>query len=215
LADSKRNAKYISFSESGEVTLDFGKLPQEKIDAILQKDGGLALIHELNTTPNAEGIIPSYFYGTQGETGIGLENADMQEDIPNYYSNISTFDNKGFYEDSFGGYFSKAFVLNASVTPFSSDGSKYGLKPVDGYDAKIFIGQGTFANIEPVTRMVTDTDTGKMAIETNKESVPVNRIGILKHELKESLLRTAFRMTYDAAHNKAGGIGEVNRFYPR
>lgn len=34
------------------------------------------------------------------------------------------------------------------------------------------------------------------------------------HELRESLLRTAFGYSYIKAHRKAGGIGGATTFYP-
>lgn len=44
---SGKNKKYVKISDAGKVTLDFGKKSKKKIDKILGKDEGLALIKDL------------------------------------------------------------------------------------------------------------------------------------------------------------------------
>ena len=53
----------------------------EKIDRILKKDEGLSLINSLSTAKDGEGKDLNFFYGTEGSTGIGLENPQMQGNV--------------------------------------------------------------------------------------------------------------------------------------
>jgi RHS repeat-associated protein len=139
------NVNYIKFSEEGDVTLDFGELSQDEISKILKKDSGLKLIHDLNTTKNSTGEIPSYFYGTIGKTGLILERPEKQsKQDQDYFKDISDINSKSNARDEFGGYLPQAFILAGSVTPYSKNEESFGLKPNDGYDAKVFIGRGTF-----------------------------------------------------------------------
>jgi len=209
-----KNQKYLKFEGDGEVKTDFGGLSQKEIDRILKKDEGLSLINSLSTAKDGEGNDLNFFYGTEGSTGIGLENPQMQGNVPNYYSNISTLDNKGgIANDGYGGYDPRAFVLNASTQQYSSS-SKYGLKPLDNYDGKVFIGRGTFKAFG-VQEYATYDRQGNITGFTSKQVLlTVPRSGIVLHELRESLLRTLNGNCYDQAHDKAGGISEVSRFFP-
>jgi TusA-related sulfurtransferase len=214
----KKNQDYIKFNdESGEVTLDFGSLSQKKIDRILKKDAGLRLIGDLSTAKNAEGNDLTFFYGTEGETGIGLEYPDMQKNVPDYYSNISTLTNKGgTFNDEFGGYDPRAFVLNASTQQYSAS-SQYGLKPLDGYDGKVFIGQGTFkifGQVNDYNSPIRDNQGTIVGYKQKVSLLTVQRSSVVYHELRENLLRTLNGYCYDEAHQKAGGVGEVSRFFP-
>ena len=73
-----KNQKYLKFQDDGEVKTDFSGLSQKKIDRILKKDEGLSLINSLSTAKDGEGKDLNFFYGTEGSTGIGLENPQMQ-----------------------------------------------------------------------------------------------------------------------------------------
>jgi RHS repeat-associated protein len=211
----KKNQDYIKFNdENGEVTLDFGDLKQKKVDRILKKDAGLRLIGDLSTATDAEGNDITFFYGTEGETGIGLENPAMQQNIPDYYSNISTFTNKGgTFNDEFGGYDPRAFVLNASANQYSSS-SQYGLKPTDGYDAKVFIGRGTFKGFGIKEIPIINGQGVTTGYNRTTTLLTIPRSSIIYHELRESFLRTAAGCCYDEAHQKAGGASEASRFFP-
>lgn len=210
-----KNQDYIKFNgENGEVTLDFGDLKQKKVDRILKKDAGLRLIGDLSTATDAEGNDLTFFYGTEGETGIGLENPAMQQNVPDYYSNISTLTNKGgAFNDEFGGYDPRAFVLNASTNQYSSS-SQYGLKPTDGYDAKVFIGRGTFKRFGIKETPIINGQGITTGYNRTTTLLTIPRSSIIYHELRESFLRTAAGCCYDEAHQKAGGASEASRFFP-
>jgi len=202
-----KNQKYVKFTDDGEVKIDFNGLSQKKIDKILKRDRGLSLINDLSNAKNSKGDDLNFFYGTEGITNIGLENPPLQTDVYNYYSNISTLDNKGGeFADKFRGFEEiRAFVLNASTQQYSDQPNEYGLKPLDNYDGKVFIARGQFINIIAI-----DIKNG---ITSPYDVIP--RSSILYHELRESLLRTALGYCYDRAHNEAGGTGDgVSRFYP-
>lgn len=201
LTRHKKNKKYIKIDDnSGEVSLDFGRLSKEKAEKIISKDAHLRLIRNLSTAKDEEGEDLNFFYGTEGETGIGLENPEKQKNIPDYYSDISDMSNKRKHTDGYGGYDPRAFVLNASTQQYSSS-SKYGLKPIDGYDGKVFIGRGTFKIFE------FDSRAGKDVLKT------VPRFLIIYLELNESFLRTVKGNCYEEAHKNAGGVDELSRFY--
>jgi hypothetical protein len=206
-----KNQKYLKFQDDGEVKTDFSGLSQKKIDRILKKDEGLSLINSLSTAKDGEGKDLNFFYGTEGSTGIGLENPQMQGNVPDYYSNISTLDNKGGAGND-GGYDPRAFVLNASTQQYSSS-SKYGLKPLDNYDGKVFIGRGTFKVFGVQQSPIRDVQGNITGYSSKEVLLTVPRSSILFHELRESLLRTAHGNCYDQAHDNAGGVGGVSKFY--
>jgi hypothetical protein len=90
------------------------------------------------------------------------------------------------------------FVFNASTTPYgpSSTGSDDGWKPGDSYDAKIFIGKGTFW------------------IRSMNKFVEVLRSDIVYHELMESYSRTHHEQSYNKAHgNKKISKGSAANYY--
>ncbi|MCX6350242.1 MAG: ImmA/IrrE family metallo-endopeptidase [Bacteroidetes bacterium] len=213
LAKNNKNKDYIKFNDNGEVTLDFGKQKSDKeITRILKKDPGLALIKDLSTAKDAQGKDLNFFYGTEGSTGIGLENPEMQEKVPNYYSNISSMDNKELNIDKDGGYDPRSFILNASTQQYSVS-SGFGFKPLDNYDGKVFIGRGIF-KAYGLEKYGTRDKEGKYSVETRETLLTVNRAPIIYHELRESLLRTVNGNCYDEAHSKAGGNSGLSRFYP-
>ena len=210
----KNNQQYIEFdNETGEVTLDFGNMRDKKRERILKNDKGLRLIQTLSTATNLEGEEITIFYGTQGETGIGLEMPEMQKELQDidYYSNISTLENRGMtFFDDFGGYDPRAFILNASTTQYDDANSpKYGLKPIDGYDAKVYIGRGSFKEVV--------NKPNSLGVNTTTLII-LSRASIIYHELSESFLRTAKEYCYNESHQKAGGEGGGEkrdiRFYP-
>lgn len=213
----EKNQKHIKFDNlTGEVSLDFGNMSQKRIDRKLRKDEGLALVNELvNAVDNAGNEI-EFFYGTEGLTQIGLENPEMQKNVSDYYSNIDDLSTKGgMTHTSEGGYNPKAFVLNASTQQYASK-SDYGLKPVDQFDAKVFIGQGTFYT-EIATRDANFNDNGIITGygPWKKSSIEIKRSDVVRHELKESLLRTLYGYCYDTAHKEAGGSDSQSYFVPK
>ncbi len=211
LAKNDKNQDYIKFNtESGEVTLDFGNLKQSKVNRILKRDEGLSLISDLSTATNKDGDI-NFFYGTEGKTNVGLENATLQTNVPDYYSSVGK--SEPMIYDLAGrevGINPKSQIINASITPYSSNGEKFGLKPTDNYDGKVFIANGGFYNRinKPTTKEV-----GIMKITTYELiNVRLNRARIVYHELKENYLRTAGGKTYDEAHSSAGGIKNIHLY---
>ena len=119
-----------------------------------------------------------------------------------------------------GGFEPRGFVLNASDQQYSSSGNStidkqdgYGLKPLDNFNGKVFIAHGTFKVYQDVYTNSYDINGIKT---TNVENILVNvpRAKVIFHELRESLLRTAFGDCYEEAHAKAGGAAETSVFYP-
>ncbi len=208
-----KNKDYIKFNnESGEVSLDFGNLKQSKIDKILKKDEGLNTINGLSNATDNNGKDLNFYYGTEGLTGIGLENPEKQKSIADYYSNISNLQFKGNpVSDDFGGYPNlSAFVLSASTTPYGN--GKYGLKPLDNFDGKVFFAKGEFK------QFFTESIDAPGKIIKNRTLIGTKRDKIVIHELREILFRTRDMLDYEKAHDKAGGFsgvgGEGGRFFP-
>lgn len=207
----RRNRKYIKVDpQTGDVTLDFKGLSDKKIQRRLNNDKGLETIGALASAKKSDGSDYNFFYGTQGATGIVPENPAVQGNLNNYFVNISDINTKGS-PDANGYYKPMAFVLNSSIQPFSNNlGSKdpkdYGLKPGDGFDGKVFIGQGSFFNLGSRIKYDPNTNSSIMV----PSMVEVTRGHIVIHELREVLLRTVHGKTYDDAHNKAGGFSNFD-----
>ncbi len=212
-----KNQKYVGFGADGNVSLNFGGLKQQKIDKILKKDEGLSLIKDLVGAKDASGGDVNFFYGTEGATGIGLENSAIQSGFNNYYSDVNSLEGKTPFSD--GGYNPQGFVLNASKQQYSSDGKSYdgdvnkgyGLVPTADYDAKVFIGQGTFKVIGKWQPSAIN-ESGQRTWYSPMIVVP--RSSIVKHELQESLFRTLYGNCYNIAHDKAIPV-KTDRYYPK
>ena len=211
-------AGYVRFGADGTVSLDFGSLQQEQIDEVLKKDEGLSLINnminakkgpvkmemgqnEWDTDITISEEDEYYFYGTEGATGIvpekplkgaynyGKDDVNSLKHKPNQGKKVN---GKIVYDPQY-------FVFNASTTPKGPklDGTpSYGWKPGDSYDAKIFIGKGTFW------------------IQSMGKFVKVSRSDIVYHELMESYSRTHHKQPYEKAHgNKKISKGSAASHY--
>ena len=207
-----KNQKYLQFREDGEVKVDFSGPKQSKIDRTLMKDKGLKLINDLSTASDGQGKNLSFYYGTEGITGIGLENPKKQSGVPDYYSNVSSLENKILIDDKFGGYDIRSFILNASTQQYS-DKEEFGLKPLDGFDGKTFVGRGAIMDLEQRYNQKLYSENKYV-----KEwmLVTVTRSEVVYHELNENLLRTLYGCCYNKAHSTAGGAGDTynGRFFP-
>jgi RHS repeat-associated protein len=211
-----KNRKFIRINEkSGEVTLDFGNLDSKKIDKLLLKDERLKVISDLSGAKKSNGEELYIYYGTEGETKIGLEDPINRKEVADYYSNISTYTNKGNGEN---GYDIRAFVLTASYQQYSNT-LDFGLKPLDHFHGKVFIGPGRFLTKETVI----DYNNPKIApngsvvgYNTKDAYFEINRSDLVYHELRENMLRTVKGYCYDRAHKEAGGYGDCMncRYFP-
>jgi len=113
-----------------------------------------------------------------------------------------------------GYYIPSAFILLASKQPYTSDGSAFGLKPADEYDAKIFIARGSYTSLATQTTHTKIPGTMEYKSETKVIIVPVERRRILRHELREAYFRTVKKLSYNEAHEEAEGYGELYGYQP-
>jgi hypothetical protein len=113
IAKSK-NQKYIKTDESGIVTLDFGNSSQKKINKILKKDEGLALVKDLVEAKE------NYLYEASDIILLNNENGDKMTDV--------------MYRDN-------TQIVNASNGGKDSRGG-HTERPRDGYDGQVIIHPG-------------------------------------------------------------------------
>jgi RHS repeat-associated protein len=212
----RRNRKYIKFdNDSEEITLDFGTKKQSKIEKILRKDPGLKLIDNLSTTKDEIGNKLYFFYGTQGNTNIGLEMSDIQKKrgVLDYYSFVGSSIEQFIYDDKYGGYDPRAVILNASNQQYSEI-SKYGLIPLDGFNGKVFISRGIYKKFIVTKDPVYNSQGEIIRYNSRNTLISIPRSTIIYHELYESYLRTVKGLCRDDAHLKAGKLG-LSRFFAK
>jgi RHS repeat-associated protein len=188
-----KNQKYLKFQEDGEVKTDFGGLSQKKIDKILKKDEGLSLISNLSTAKDDKGNDINFFYGTEGDVGARDRTTGEKLDIP-FPAHPSGYETT-----------KPDFFLNLSVTPYSAE-NPY-ILPKEGYQGQVMVapGYGTVSEQQNVYNSQGEV-TGTKTVLRNVRSE------IIFHELRENYLRTVYKLPYKEAHQKAGGIGEINSF---
>jgi hypothetical protein len=172
-------------------------------------DKGIRLIKDLVNVKDNEGNDLEIFYGNTGETGVGKENPAKQLNTPDYYSEVGK--NPSSIYDELGenvGVNPKSQVLNASTTPYSNEGSKFGLVPQDGYDGKVYINAGNFYHrVDEGSTSESYGDKGNLIKTTTYELVNklIQCSQIVYHELNENFIRTVKGKSYEEAHEAAGG----------
>jgi hypothetical protein len=221
-----KNLKYLDFKEDGSVEIDFKGASIKKIGKILKNDIGLNTIFQLSIAKKDNGKDYQFYYATQGITNLVKEGPSKAND---YYKDASTLNNKGEpYPDEFGGYKNfQAFVIAGSIEPYddpkymfrsSKDKQKFGFRPNDKYDGKVFICRGKFCEIRYGGHNVYNDETGGYNYVRGLFKDVVPRSNIVLHELRENLYRTVHHLPYEIAHELAGGDFRQNesqlRFYP-
>jgi hypothetical protein len=210
-----RNRKFIKIDpQTGEVSLDFKGLSDKKIQRKLRSDQGLATIGALASAKKSDGSDYNFFYGTEGPTGLVLENPSLQSTqlTHNFWVNISDLNAKGPQTEN--GFFATAFVLNGSTTPYSKNPQSwqdYGLKPGDNYDGKTFIGPGLFYKIGTIMGQFNPQINSRSSIQG---LILLPRANLVLHELKEVFFRTVDKLPYIDAHIKAGEIDGASTYKP-
>ncbi|MDI9320071.1 MAG: hypothetical protein QM530_06290 [Phycisphaerales bacterium] len=201
-----KNSKYVNIGDDGKVSLDFGNLSDKKIDRLLKKDDGLALIKGLVDAKE------NYFYSTSSEfNSQGLKESRSQfvssggnpiiyDGVSNGYLNNEWKNTKPFTESSLQNGGAGIYYKNASTITYGADGSNNPvptLLPKKGYD-----GQVSFA-------------PGQLFIKA-ANYVQI-RISTIRHELWENFYRTTHKKSYQDAHkaanNHANGTLPSNTFF--
>ncbi len=199
-----KNQKYVKIGENGNVTLDFGKMSQNKINKLLKKDDGLSLINTLVNAKDASGKDLNFFYSVSPEgmrmysTGSALSPSDYEH--ANGEAAIGS-----------GGILSQ-FYYNASNTEFGLDSkgnaSDYPL-PKSGYDGQVAVlpGQAIGKYSEMQEQSQPSSGVGLHSTTVIRTIVAVDvRDKLIKHELYENYLR-ATGQQYIPAHNGANKAG--------
>ena len=204
---------YVKITDAGRILLDFQNIDEKNIKEILQKSPGLKIISDIISATKEDGTGYSFFYGTQGPTGVVLAPTVKWEG--EHYSANMSLSGINTIDDSHGGYFPQYAVVSASTQPYNKDGTQGGYIPNDSYDAKVFIRKGTFKNVEDVEQKMYDPETKTIVSQKIGEKLElVSRADLIYHELRESYFRTIKGMPYNKAHKKAKGTGAVDRYFP-
>jgi RHS repeat-associated protein len=219
---------YVRIDNEGKVTLDFKGLTEKQINKILEKDEGLKLIYDLihakkkgttediKTLYQTEGNFdfnPSYKEGialgnfpkeppkTWLNHKIGEVNTEINMKNYSYVASVTTY---GFTER-----------INNLNEVIKLEGST--ILPKEGYQSQVAIAAGEIefkkaeyiqGKPEKLGREITTTLNLNLVTSTSRSL-------LIKHELRESLFRSAEGRNYDAAHkatNLMYGDWQVTKF---
>jgi len=195
LAKNKNNAKLINIDDNGRVSLDFGKRSPKRIDKLLANDEGLKLVSDLVNAKDDKGKDLNFFYSTSAPFDFCgyKENDDAAPtDFSAHKIGENAIDKNGE---------ASIFSYNASLTTYGTDSkgiTRNTLLPKAGYNGQVaiapgkptlYLGYGPYKYIE-----------GNALIQNTGPMFKTSRSDIVKHELRENLIRSQSGMNYNAAH---------------